>query len=121
MVARWKPAAFGLILLLTGGCTYSRGHLDRYSNVSVVLSERNFSVVKTSVLGQSTGFKVFGIGPSPSYAEAVDMLKESAEIDGGPRALVNITVDTKWRGFFPFYWRKVLIVTADVVEFFDKS
>ena len=121
MVARWVPAAFGLILLLTGGCAISRGSFDKNSNDSVVLSENNYRVVKTSVRGYSIGLKVFGIGSSPSYAQALRMLKQQAEMEGSSRALVNVTEDTKWKGFFPFAWRKVITVTADVVEFTGKQ
>ncbi len=120
MVARWKPAAFGLILLINGGCALSTGSFDRNSNVSVVLSENNYSVVKTSVQGQSVGLRILGIGWSPSYADTLGMLKQQAEIEKSSRALVNITEDIKWTGFFPFYWRKIITITADVVEFVGK-
>lgn len=102
------------------GCA-STAHLTSNSNANmtnVQLSQSNFEVVKT-VQKQASQTYVFGIGglskkalKANSYA---DMLKE-ANLQGS-QALVNVQTEVKSRIIAPFYVKKTITTTGQVVEF----
>lgn len=117
MHLRWLPVAFA-VLFLGGGCL-SISRFDKDARARVVLSQGNYQVVETHLQGYSTGMRVFLIGDSASYADAMHMLKVKAGLDGTSRALINITEDKTWSGFWPVLVYGTLTLTADVIEFTD--
>ena len=89
-----------------------------YMNGSASLSEANFSYAQTSISGEATSLKIFGIGGLGKNAiveEAKkDMLKKNPL--KANQALANVTVNWK-NGFYFMVQTNTCTVTADIVEF----
>lgn len=111
-------AALFCVLLLAGGCASSASGLHSQAT-QVQLREGNYKVVSESVHGTSTSFKVFGIGPSATFAEAMKNLRAKALLldpDSKPRALINVTQDETFTLYFGIVMVSEIIFTADVIE-----
>ncbi|MGR9106613.1 MAG: DUF6567 family protein [Gammaproteobacteria bacterium] len=90
---------------------------------SVALSKDNYTLVKTNVVGESSGVSLLGLIPvtSPEYAEAVAQLyAEAGEMEGRSRAFANF-VYQKSANFYLLFSIPRIIVRADVVEFKAKE
>jgi Family of unknown function (DUF6567) len=101
------------------GCLFHFGETPHVIATNVELSEGNYEIVETHVVGGSTGIKVFGLGTAATYAAAMEGLRGKAALGrGAPRALINITEDRN-----TIWWLGPLIVTtsieftADVIQF----
>lgn len=101
-------------------CAAHNGLTSNSNNHSteVVLSKKNFKVLK-SVSGDASVTYVLGIGglsKKALIAEArVKMLKQ-AELEGSAKAIINETVEIKG-SYFPFVGKKLVTVSAQVIEF----
>ncbi len=107
-------------LWLFAGCAgIAGGEIGPEMSTNVVLSEANFVVV-SSVEGEATDRRVFGLGISNRalYSRAKRELVAEAGLVGNARALVNVTVDVE-NSFFWFVQTRRLRMSAEVVEFYD--
>ncbi len=106
------------------GCVASKGEFRQATGTQVALDRDNYKIVKAGVRGESTGFKLLGIISiaAPSYADAKAALYQNTgeNLTGRSIALANQTEDTSGINLLIFQIPKVTI-TADVVEFNDKS
>jgi len=113
-----------LVCVSTVGCVASKGEFRQQTATSVGLDSNNYKVVKAGVRGESTGFKILGIISlaAPSYADAKAALYQNTgeNLTGRSIALANQTEDSSGINLLIFQIPKVTI-TADVVEFNDKS
>ena len=112
-----------MALVGTMSLTSCAGHYGLTSNVNnhateVVLSKKNFKVIKT-VQGDASVTYILGIGglsKKALIAEAkTEMLKE-ANLEGSAKAIINETVEVKGSSF-PFFGKKLVTVSAQVIEF----
>tara|TARA_Y100000588_G_scaffold316412_1_gene344974 strand:+ start:1098 stop:1424 length:327 start_codon:yes stop_codon:yes gene_type:complete len=102
------------------------GYMGHSTNTQVVLSEANYQVVAT-VTGEASSNVILGFGPSNKklYARAKSDLYETLhnriDLKGKSYALTNITEDTTINYFIawivPIYFKKTVIMTADVIVF----
>jgi len=87
-------------------------------NTEVVLSRKNFKVVK-SVQGEAQALYVFGIGGlsrKSLIAEARAEMLSDADMIGDSKAVINETVEIK-HSFFPFVRVYKVTVSGHIVEF----
>ena len=115
--------ALVLVLFFTVSCGYLPwSTIGNSTNTQVVLSEANYKVVAT-VTGESSSSIVFGFGPSNKrlYARAkadlYETLHQRIDLKNKSYALINITTDRTLNYFTPLYWKKTVILTADVIVF----
>ena len=95
-------------------CALHSGHI----NGSASLSEANFKYAQTSISGEASTLKVFGIGGLARKAIVEEAKKNM--LKNNPlkpnQALANVTVNWK-TGFYLVVQTNKCTVTADVVEF----
>ncbi len=106
-----------LLAGFVSGCSITRGNIGHSITTDVQLSEANFKVLG-SVTGEASANYVFGIGPSDQdlLSQAKRDLLSRADLIGGAKAIINVTTDIQFTGFFP--WRqRTAYVSAEVIEF----
>ncbi len=113
-------------IFLTSCGMIPSGYMGHSTNTQVVLSEANYQVVAT-VTGEASSNVILGFGPSNKklYARAKSDLYETLhnriDLKGKSYALTNITEDTTINYFIawivPIYFKKTVIMTADVIVF----
>jgi len=127
-----KIFAFLAIAALCGGCASgsalsvaslmgspNASALEIHNNTDVRLQEKNFIVIKTNVMGQSSGFSLLGvltIVPA-KFTKAMGRLYVQAEMQPGrPQTLVNLVMEKDATYFILFSLPRTAI-RADVIEF----
>lgn len=111
-------------LIALSGCSSTGEFKGQSTGAGVVLTKKNYKVVKVAAKGKSSGFRLLGIIPftSPSYAKAKESLYESVgePLEGRAIALVNQTEDRSSLYLILFSIPQVTI-TADVIEYLDEQ
>ena len=108
-------AALLLAITIVGGCGHT-GAFNAVNSTSVDLTSNNYRVIETNLSASDTGFKVFGVGDHASHGKAMAKLRVLAELDGRPRALINLTEDADWWNL-GIVSGDTLLLSCDVVEF----
>lgn len=93
--------------------------LEIHNNTDVRLQEKNFIVIKTNVMGQSSGFSLLGILTivPAKFTKAMSRLYVQAEMQAGrPQTLVNLVMEKDATYFILFSLPRTAI-RADVIEF----
>ena len=93
--------------------------LEIHNNTDVQLRENNFIVIKTNVVGQSSGFSLLGIITivPAKFTKAMSRLYAEAEMQSGrPQTLVNLIMEKNATYFILFSLPRTSI-RADVIEF----
>ena len=118
-----KILVFLFISIFFTSCGFTPwGHMGHSTNTQVILSEANYKIVAT-VTGEASSNVIFGFGPSNKrlYARAKSDLYETLhnrlDLQDKSYALINITEDTTINYFTTLYFRKTVIMTADVIVF----
>jgi hypothetical protein len=97
----------------------SASSLEIHNQTELKLSEGNFSVVKTNVVGQARGFALLGfITLVPArFQTAMDRLYSKAEMQSGqPQTLGNLIVE-KTSAYWILFSIPHVSVRADLLEF----
>lgn len=105
-----------VMIAFVSGCSFTDGYLGHAIVTQVQLNQANFTVAR-SVVGTAEANYYFGIGPEEQdlIGQAKRDMLNKAQLKG-PQAVVNVTTDIKYSGFF--FWRnKKAYVSAEVVEF----
>jgi hypothetical protein len=89
------------------------------NNTQVQLSEANFSNVGKVMGTDSVSYVLVfgGMKKKQLYARAYAAMLEKAELGKGSRAVVNVITEEHLGGVFPFYYKRTLTVSGQVVEF----
>jgi hypothetical protein len=93
--------------------------LEIHNNTEARLQERNFIVIKTNVVGQSTGFSLLGILTivPARFNKAMGRLYAQAQMKPGrPQTVVNLVLEQNSMYFILFSLPRTAI-SADVIEF----
>jgi hypothetical protein len=93
--------------------------LEIHNNTDVRLEGRNFIVIKTNVVGQSSGFSLLGILTivPAKFTKAMSRLYAQAEMQPGrPQTLVNLVMEKDSIYLLLFSLPRTAI-RADVIEF----
>jgi hypothetical protein len=97
----------------------SQSSLGVLNSTQVTLTENNYRIVQTNVIGRSRGFKLLGlitIKPA-SHTRAMSRLYSKAHVEEGrPQALANLMHESGSSNFILFSLPKVTI-RADLIEF----
>lgn len=103
--------------LMVTGCSTGSGFTGHSIDTQVRLSEGNFQVIDT-VSGEASATSVLGIGLDSEdlQGRAKRKMIEDANLEGGPRAVINVTTDVEFTTYVLVTTRTVY-VTAEVIEF----
>ena len=85
----------------------------------VHLSGNNFKVTD-QVSGSSEASYVFAIGGTKKrqlYENAYSIMMKKANLLNGSKAIINVMTEEHFSGFAPFFVRRTITVSAQVVEF----
>jgi len=115
---KFLPLLLGVFLVT--GCAFHNGLTNNFNNnnTTVELSEDNFKVVNY-VQGDAHCTYIFGIGGLNKEAlveKAKSEMYRRADLKGKPRAIANISVDTKYN-IFPIVRRIKVTASGHVIEF----
>ncbi len=109
-----------VLLIVSFGCA-NRGVVPYATGTQVELTRKNYHVIKSNVIGESSGFSFLGIIPimPPRYTNAMSDLYSSAGLSKGKaQALVNVVQERSTLYLILFSIPK-LTVRADVIEFIE--
>ena len=120
---RKRVSAIGTVFLLgllaiPSGCV-NRGDFPRATGTQVELSRDNYRVVKSNVIGESTGFYFLGvipILPPRRTAALTDLYSHTGLSAGKAEALINVAQERSTLYLILFSLPK-LTVRADIIEF----
>jgi hypothetical protein len=93
--------------------------LEIHNNTDVRLEGKNFVVIRTNVVGQSSGFSLFGILTivPAKFTKAMNRLYTQAEMQPGkPQTLVSLVME-KDASYFILFSIPRTAIRADVIEF----
>lgn len=119
-----KITQYSLLLLLTT-CLSSCGIgtalvVNHNQNATEVhLSENNFRVVD-QVSGSSEVSYVFAIGGMKKrqlYENAYSTMLKKANLLNGSKAIINVITEEHVSGFAPFFVKRTITVSGQVIEF----
>lgn len=99
----------------------SQTSAELLQSTHVILTENNFRIVATNLVGKSRGFKLLGLitFKSTSHTRAMSRLVEKAHVEiGHPQALANVIHESSSMYLILFSIPKVTI-RADLIEFND--
>ncbi len=110
---------FVLPLLQSCGVNQALVLNHNQNNTQVQLSEANFSNVGKVMGTDSVSYVLVfgGMKKKQLYARAYAAMLEKAELGKGSRAVVNVITEEHLGGVFPFYYKRTLTVSGQVVEF----
>ncbi|MAB49414.1 MAG: hypothetical protein CMC05_12365 [Flavobacteriaceae bacterium] len=106
------------ILFTSCAAHYGMPRQFNQNTTEVVLTEKNFKVVKT-VKGEAEATYIFGIGglaKNGLIAEAKSKMLAKSDIEGSSRTVINELVEVKKSGFL-FVNKYKVIVSAQIIEF----
>ena len=114
--------AFGMsaVLLLTS-CGVNQAYVFNHNQNStqVHLSEANFRNVGKVMGTDSVAYILLfgGMKKTRMYERAYAAMMDKAQLGAGPRAVVNVITEEHVGGVVPFYIKRTLTVSGQVVEF----
>lgn len=110
-----------LIAVVLSSCGINTAFVANHNQnaTEVHLRENNFKVVD-QVSGSSEAFYVLAIGGMSKkqlYENAYSAMMKKANLMNSSKAIVNVITEQQVSGFAPFYIRRTITVSAQVVEF----
>lgn len=119
-----KISIYSVLLLLAvvlSSCGINTAFVANHNQnaTEVHLRENNFKVVD-QVSGSSEAFYVLAIGGMSKkqlYENAYSAMMKKANVMNSSKAIVNVITEQQVSGFAPFYIRRTITVSAQVVEF----
>lgn len=119
-----KIGIYSLCLLTAtfiSSCGIGLAHVTNHNQnaTEVHLSENNFKVID-EVSGKSEASYVFAIGSIKKdqlYKNAYSSMAKSANLLNGSKALINVMTEEHVSGFAPFFVKRTVTVSGQVIEF----
>ncbi len=119
-----KISIYSVLLLLTAflsSCGIGAALVTNHNQnaTEVHLSENNFKVID-QVSGNSEVSYVLGIGGMNKrqlYENAYSTMMKKANLLNGSKAIINVMTEEHVNGFAPFFVRRTITVSAQVIEF----
>jgi len=119
-----KISTYSIMLFLAAfisscgiGAAYITNHNQNATEVH--LSGNNFKVID-QVSGSSDASYVFAIGgmhKSQLYENAYSSMLKKANLLNGSKAIINVMTEEHVSGFAPFFIKRTITVSAQVIEF----
>lgn len=97
--------------------------LEIHDNTDVRLQDKNFIVIKTNVVGESSGFSPLGILTivPAKFTKAISRLSSQADMQPGrPQTLVNLILE-KDSVYLVLFSLPRTAIRADVIEFVPQT
>lgn len=119
MKALLASLATGTILLTSCGVNQALVINTNQNTTQVQLTQANFRTVGKAMGTDSVAYVLCfgGMKKKHMYHDAyADMLRQ-AELGSGARAVVNVLTEEHLGGFPPFFYKRTLTVSGDVIEF----
>lgn len=103
----------------TGAGLLGQQNAMAHTQTSVNLSEGNFTVVKTNVVGRSKGFSLLGFIPiyPPRLTKAMDQLYANAEIQSGRSMSLAHLITEHSSSYWILFSLPEVTARADIVQF----
>jgi hypothetical protein len=119
-----ETGIYSLLLLLSAllsSCGIGTALVTNHNQnaTEVHLSGDNFKVID-QVSGSSEDSYVCLIGGMKKkqlYENAYSAMMKKANLLNGSKAIINVTTEEHVSGFFPFYLKRTITVSAQVIEF----
>ncbi|MES2652638.1 MAG: DUF6567 family protein [Bacteroidota bacterium] len=119
-----KISIYSVLLLLAAflsSCGIGAALVTNHNQnaTEVHLSENNFKVID-QVSGSSEVSYVLGIGGMNKrqlYENAYSTMMKKANLLNGSKAIINVMTEEHVNGFAPFFVRRTITVSAQVIEF----
>ena len=114
-------SALLLIAITLNSCGIGHAYVTNHNQnaTEVHLSQNNFKVID-QVSGSSETSYVLAIGGVDKrqlYENAYSAMLKKANLLNGSKAIINVMTEEHVSGFAPFYIRRTITVSAQVVEF----
>jgi hypothetical protein len=111
----------GLLALVGSGCaSYGANYAMPMAHVCIDTIENDFKVAATHLKGSAEcAYVLFGIplGQPEIVSKALAQVRDQAQMDGRPVALVNYTEDRSTWGIGKLFWKDKVTITADLIEY----
>ncbi len=107
------------LLLSSCGANYSLISNHNLNSTQVLLASNNFKVIDT-VSGSSEVFYILGIrdmNKKRLYDNAYSAMITKANLKDGARALTNTVTEEHVWGVPPFYFKRTITVSGNIIEF----
>lgn len=109
------------VVVFLNSCGVGGAYLlnQNLNSTQVKLASNNYKVLER-VSGSSEVDYVLifgGTNKRQLYANAYKNLVDAANLESGSKALVNLVTEEHVGGAFPFYYKRTITVSANVVEF----
>ena len=119
-----KIGIYSVLLLfsaLLNSCGFGTSHITNHNQnaTQVHLGQNNFKVID-QVSGSSEATYILAIGGIKKrqlYENAYSTMMKKANLLNGSKAIVNVMKEEHFSGFAPFFVRRTITVSAQVVEF----
>jgi len=115
----FAAAVLVLTSLSSCGVNYAVTGNFNLNNTQVQLSSANFNIVDKITGSASTTYIFFigGVGDHQLYENAYSKMMTNANLTKGARAVCNVLTEEQMEGVVPFYWKRTITVSANVIEF----
>ncbi|TNE74457.1 hypothetical protein EP331_01710 [bacterium] len=119
-----KIGSYSVLFLLTvflSSCGINTAIVSNLNQnaTEVHLSENNFNVID-QISGSSEARYIMAIGGVSKrqlYENAYSAMMKKANLMQGSKAVINVMTEEHFSGFAPFYIRRTITVSAQVIEF----
>jgi hypothetical protein len=117
MVLPFVLASF--FLLSSCGINSALVFNDNQISTRVQLNTNNYRVVKKATGHAEVEYimAIGGMNRRQLYEHAYADMLSSADLMNGSKALINVLTEDHLGGFFPFYYKRTITVSAHVIEF----
>ncbi len=110
-----------LFAALFSSCGIGHAYVFNHNQnaTEVHLSQNNFKIID-QVSGSSETSFVFAIGgmnKTQLYENAYSSMLKKANLLNGSKAIINVMTEEHFSGFYPFYVKRNITVSAQVIEF----
>ncbi|MEO1257977.1 MAG: DUF6567 family protein [Bacteroidota bacterium] len=108
-----------LMLFSSCGVNYALIENQNQNSTQVHLANDNFKVVDSVTGNAEVEYVLFfgGLNKKQLYENAYANMVKSANLLSSSKALINTVTEEQIGGFFPFYYKRTITVSAHVVEF----
>jgi len=119
-----KISTYSVILLLAAflsSCGIGTALVTNHNQnaTEVHLSENNFKVIDQASGSSEASYvlAIGGINKKQLYENAYSSMMKKANLLNGSKAIINVMTEEHFSGFAPFFVRRTITVSAQVVEF----
>jgi len=119
-----KIGIYSVLLLLTAflsSCGIGHALVTNHNQnaTEVHLSGNNFKVIDQVNGSSETSFvlAIGGMNKRQLYENAYSTMLKKANLLNGSKAIINVMTEEHVSGFFPFFVRRTITVSAQVIEF----